>query len=425
MPRPFLCLLLGLFALHGAPRPVSAAEDPKLQERIEKLILQLGAGTFRAREAATRELLAIGAPARAALERAAEKHPELEGRRRAGMLLATLRERSSSDNLEKLLAPLRVPIASPPWDPRRVGHLVEQKGTIQGQETWKANQTWHVTGTLTIAAGTTLTLEAGTMVLLDRGVNIVVEKGGTLIALSEQADKPIVFSAIEEHQKKAGHWGNLLVEGSVRLQHVEIRRSAGVKVIKEGAVQFEEVGIYHTAGDGLAFQGSRGCVRGLTIREATRTGLLCNKGFPILTRVRVSDCHIGIQLAQESSPGLSDVTITHLRKYGMVITQKSSPSLDGVVVVGAGTGVLIDVGSDPHVAKLTVADCRGDGVVVDGTSTPTLKEVILHNLHETGLVVLGQSVVRVGPLRASQCKKGETHLEVGSRIAPLTDPEKH
>jgi hypothetical protein len=96
-----LAVWLGLVSLTVVPSP--AAEDPD-SPRIAKLIAQLGAGTFREREEASRALEAVGACALEALRRAAQSS-DLEVRRRAEELVRKL---TQPGELAKLLAPLRI-----------------------------------------------------------------------------------------------------------------------------------------------------------------------------------------------------------------------------------------------------------------------------------------------------------------------------
>jgi HEAT repeat protein len=59
----------------------------KQAERIKRLIEQLGDEEFDKREAAHKQLAKIGAPAAYAVYKAAKNHPDLEVRHRAGKLL--------------------------------------------------------------------------------------------------------------------------------------------------------------------------------------------------------------------------------------------------------------------------------------------------------------------------------------------------
>jgi hypothetical protein len=70
-------------------------------ERIVRLIKQLGDEAFAKREAASKELEAIGEPAAAALRRAAASSDDVEIRRRAESVIAVLRLRAERKELAK------------------------------------------------------------------------------------------------------------------------------------------------------------------------------------------------------------------------------------------------------------------------------------------------------------------------------------
>jgi hypothetical protein len=94
-----LLLGLGLAGLAGLP----AAEKAD-QEKIAKLINQLGSNDFAEREQATRDLEAVGAPALDALRQAA-RSDDMEIKRRAGELVAKLEKLAETD---RILAPSKV-----------------------------------------------------------------------------------------------------------------------------------------------------------------------------------------------------------------------------------------------------------------------------------------------------------------------------
>src|SRR5688572_26516041 len=77
----FLVLaLLAAVALGQEPKE-STADEKKLDAKIEELIERLGSVSFSEREKATEALIAIGSPARGALQRAAESDdPEIAAR---------------------------------------------------------------------------------------------------------------------------------------------------------------------------------------------------------------------------------------------------------------------------------------------------------------------------------------------------------
>ncbi|HTU16479.1 MAG TPA: HEAT repeat domain-containing protein [Gemmataceae bacterium] len=85
-------IVAGLAMVISLPSP--AGEAPS-KEQIDKLIEQMGSGTFSEREKATRELTAIGVPALEALRKAA-KSDDPEIRRRAGDLLVKIERQAES-----------------------------------------------------------------------------------------------------------------------------------------------------------------------------------------------------------------------------------------------------------------------------------------------------------------------------------------
>jgi uncharacterized protein (TIGR03067 family) len=90
-------VILGLcsWTLQGDP---SKEAEP---DRIARLSKQLGDNAFRKREAASKELEAIGEPAVAALRKAAASSDDIEIRLRAERLIAALRLRLEAEELKK------------------------------------------------------------------------------------------------------------------------------------------------------------------------------------------------------------------------------------------------------------------------------------------------------------------------------------
>src|SRR5262245_49678718 len=84
-------LVAVLLLLLGTSRDVAADRQAEkvTPERIARLIEQLGDDEFAKREAASKALEAIGAPALAAL-RKADSHMDFEVRRRAARLVKTI-----------------------------------------------------------------------------------------------------------------------------------------------------------------------------------------------------------------------------------------------------------------------------------------------------------------------------------------------
>src|SRR6478609_7317721 len=89
-----------LAAQAGTPRGEPGKETET--ERIARLIKQLGDDSFRKREAATKELDAIGEPALAALQKAAASSDDVEIRWRAGRVSDAIAARMAKAALGKL-----------------------------------------------------------------------------------------------------------------------------------------------------------------------------------------------------------------------------------------------------------------------------------------------------------------------------------
>jgi outer membrane biosynthesis protein TonB len=88
----FLLLIVSLGVVGLLATPLTAKNDA---DKIDQLIEQLGSGTFKDREAATKALDAIGAPALEKLRKAAEGE-ELEIKRRATELIKRIEKRAES-----------------------------------------------------------------------------------------------------------------------------------------------------------------------------------------------------------------------------------------------------------------------------------------------------------------------------------------
>jgi len=96
------CMAVGLVA-SGSLMPLRGGADKKGPdaERIVQLIRELGDGSFRKREAASKELIAIGEPALPALKTAAFD-ADAEIRRRAKGIIQTITSRLAGDEQKRL-----------------------------------------------------------------------------------------------------------------------------------------------------------------------------------------------------------------------------------------------------------------------------------------------------------------------------------
>jgi hypothetical protein len=94
-------IVAGLALVISLPSP---ADEAPSKEKIDKLIEQMGSGTFSEREKATKELAAIGPPALEALRKAA-KSDDAEVRKRAKELIPKIERQAE---IKRVLAPKRV-----------------------------------------------------------------------------------------------------------------------------------------------------------------------------------------------------------------------------------------------------------------------------------------------------------------------------
>src|SRR5262245_14412515 len=103
MCKTYALGVAGLVAVALAARGASQADRGKEEaERIASLIRQLGDDEFKKREAASKELDAIGEPALSALRKAAASSDDLEIRRRAQRILRTITDRLAGAELKRL-----------------------------------------------------------------------------------------------------------------------------------------------------------------------------------------------------------------------------------------------------------------------------------------------------------------------------------
>ena len=143
----FLILLLTLgVALAGPPAP-EAAEPALSPAEVDQLVHRLGSPDYADREAATRALLDLGAPALDALRRAA-RHPDEEVRTRASRLVRQIEQRAAS---ARLLAPQRIRLA---YNNAPVTAVVEDLAQKTGLRI-------HLEGDTARLAGRTVTMDTG------------------------------------------------------------------------------------------------------------------------------------------------------------------------------------------------------------------------------------------------------------------------
>jgi hypothetical protein len=88
-------------------------------------------------------------------------------------------------------------------------------GELTGNVTWKANNTYTLSGFVYVVDGAILTIEPGTVIKGDEDTKgtLIVEKGGKIMA-SGTKEKPIVFTSSKEPGTRSyGDWGGIVICG--------------------------------------------------------------------------------------------------------------------------------------------------------------------------------------------------------------------
>jgi uncharacterized protein (TIGR03067 family) len=155
----FTCVVANVLFATGASALAAGTEPETAADRIARLIQQLGSDAFVKREAASKELEAIGAPALDAL-RKATSHGDPEIRQRARRILQVITGRIRAATAKKELAA---------WQGEWAG-AEGQKMTIKGDQ-WVSS-----TPTFGPVSGRLKDIEVGEKMTL---VDLVVEKGPT------------------------------------------------------------------------------------------------------------------------------------------------------------------------------------------------------------------------------------------------------
>jgi hypothetical protein len=126
----FLCLAVGAFILRGVsaqdPNPDRKTKNTPDEKTIRALIAQLGDNAFEKREAADKQLAAIGLPALELLRKTAADGTDLEARERAAKLVEQIRPFRNSVKV----GPIRGCGRRLPLPPR--------VGQVAYQNTWQA-----------------------------------------------------------------------------------------------------------------------------------------------------------------------------------------------------------------------------------------------------------------------------------------------
>jgi hypothetical protein len=364
---------------------------------VDVLIPLLGSPSFTERERATRELVAHGARAIEPLKAAQHASSDLELRTRAGRILSELTRRGAHRPLP------------PPFDPKRVGKVIEVGGELVKDETWTAGATYLVTRHLKIGDEKTLTIERGVTVLFKDGVDFVVTRSATLVAQGGSGQDGILLAADAERRERDGYWGAFSVYGKCTLRHVQVRRCQGLRLHRSlrrrsDHLLLESCGFFHIDGDAITLGSSTSSdfsaqMTGITVREAKGVGMLFAAGnSSTLSDVKITGARCGMRFVGGAHPSMRDISIGFCRDTGFEIREQSNPKVQDLFVEGSVVGILavdqsygqysgvtvgesdhglvIDNGSYPYFRDGLIRACRTSGVLVrDDVSTPTFENV--------------------------------------------------
>jgi hypothetical protein len=191
-------------------------------------------------------------------------------------------------------------------------------GTLSGAISWPDNSRIHVTGDLTIPAGSTLTVGAGAIVRLNAGVNIVITNGGRCV-INGTTDQPAVFTATNRvaPERHTGAWGGFIV------------RNNGAELIANGVIMTG-------AGAASSFNFAPGASH-----RSEQALLLVQSG----ARAFLTNCYLINNAGQIGNGYNSDVTYDHCLlqraitageyEGGTIIVNHSAviefPAVDGIV----------------------------------------------------------------------------------------------
>jgi hypothetical protein len=307
---------------------------------------------------------------------AAMWHPDEEVRTRARFIVRKLGAAGESTIRRSALVP--------PLDRTRIGSITEKEGRISANETWTADNTYHVTGLsgLTIDPGATLTIEPGTITLLDRGAAITIHRFGTLVAHGTDTD-PIVFTSVAEADlEQRSPWRGITVRGAARLEHVEIRRTLGGVLVEPDAVFAPRfLRIYDCMQAGITVRNSNAdrwedvTVQGV----ASGTAVIFEGGArPDVSRLRVVGAKVGVLFSGDSYPSISDMTVRDIADEGVLLRDGSNPGLTNIELSNCGVGLRMH-DANGRMYGVRISNCV-DGIRAEIRSSPRMDDVWLSDI---------------------------------------------
>jgi hypothetical protein len=106
-------------------------------------------------------------------------------------------------------------------------------GSIVGEQTWSAGQTWVLDGLVFVEPGSTLTIEAGAHIKGLPGSALIVARGAQIFSRGTPTH-PVVFSSAQpQGARRAGDWGGVVLLGNAPIN----KANANIEGISESDVR--------------------------------------------------------------------------------------------------------------------------------------------------------------------------------------------
>ncbi len=271
-------------------------------------------------------------------------------------------------------------------------------GTLVGEDLlWTPEHLVRLSGTTTVAAGTTLIIEPGTHVRLDPGA--VLDVQGDFVAGG--AGEPVTIFATDRfdpfgmiHHRGDATYTNVFVSGGGAgdWTHAEFRHCCIPMVYAEGGTLTVERSLFfNSRAKGILTENTNVVIRGSVFynlgfgtehfNEAPHTVLIEDSSYSGMTG---EDDNDGIYVWQQGSTEIRRTTISHVDDDGIDL-ESATPVMEDVLIEGAADKCVSVTNEGPTVRNAFFDGCRV-GVKVDGTEAGSRFEgVTMVNLVEEGV----------------------------------------
>lgn len=262
---------------------------------------------------------------------------------------------------------------------------------------WTPEHLVRLSGTTTVAAGTTLIIEPGTHVRLDPRAVLDVE--GDFVAGG--AGEPVTIFATDRsdpfgmiHHRGDATYTNVFVSGGGAgdWTHAEFRHCCIPMVYAEGGTLTVERSLFfNSRAKGILTENTNVVIRGSVFynlgfgtehfNEAPHTVLIEDSSYSGMTG---EDDNDGIYVWQQGSTEIRRTTISHVDDDGIDL-ESATPVMEDVLIEGAADKCVSVTNEGPTVRNAFFDGCRV-GVKVDGTEAGSRFEgVTMVNLVEEGV----------------------------------------